>query len=397
MIGIFLPPMALDVSKINYAYNLLKIFDKPENKSNVIVLVYKQSSDLLNSRIKHLEINSYGCGKMSTLRSKLSKVFNRERIPEFQMAILKHKITFAIFPTPTMELKHCTVPFAASFQSLGHRLNPELQETAGGRLWENREDLYTFVCNKASMIFIDSEIGKKYLKFYYEPKGTIVVIPHDVPVSLNVEVSDRVQKDILKKFGVVKKFLFYPAQLWPHKNHIRILEANKILLKRGVDVQLVFTASSKSVNNEYGIESRLKRIARESGLDQNLIITGFLDDKEIITFYKNALAMIMPQLIPEPCLPYVESLGLKCPVIASDIPGIKDQLDGAAILVNPYSIESIANGIFEIYDNEQMQMHYKKLGIKRYNMIKRELNLCYDSLDAEFKKVLYATNLHFGD
>jgi len=370
MIGLFLPPMALDVSKIKYSLKLIEIFDKTEYKGKVVVFVYKKYIDFIQPDVKNIEVVAYGYTFIFKLLIKILKIIGVDIIKsDFNKAIKKNKITFGIFPTPNIDIKKCNIPYAASFQSLGHRLNPELQDTAGDGLWEYREDLYSIVCKGASLIFIDSEVGKDYLKFYYEPKGEIIVIPHEVPTELNINVSTSRQKELLNKHKVTKKFLFYPAQFWPHKNHIRIFEAVKYLKKDGIDIQVVFTGSSNTISEKYCIKKRLKRIAHDWHISNDLIITGYLTAEEIFTFYKNAAAMIMPQLIPEPCIPYIESMGLGCPVIGSDIPGIKEQIDGCGILVNPYNVESIANGIRSLFCVEKPCSNYIQMGFENRNRI----------------------------
>ncbi|MCX6168363.1 MAG: glycosyltransferase [Ignavibacteriales bacterium] len=394
MIGIFLPPVALDVSKIKYAVKLVKAFDKPEYVGRAIAFVYKENMELINSHIQHIQLDVYGFNRFNRsifLNKYIKKAFsilNMPIQPDFELAIKKYHIKFGIFPTPNKEIIRCSIPYAAAFQSLGHRLNPELPETTGDGLWKSREDVSSIVCKNADLIFIDSEIGSDYLKFYYEPKGEIIVIPHDVPDELNVAVDEKKQKKILKKFNVTKPFLFYPAQFWPHKNHIRIFEAIKYLQRKGIDIQLVFTASSQSIRKKYDIEYRLKRIARDSSMEDNIIITGYLNAEEIFTFYKNALAMIMPQLIPEPCIPFIECMGLGCPIIGSDIPGIKEQINNCGVLVNPYIIESIANGIKELYNNESKRKLYIQKGITNYKSSLQNIADSFSSIETKINSYL---------
>ena len=47
MIGIFLPPSAVDVSKIRYAVKLISIFDQEKYKNKVLALTYKNDIELL--------------------------------------------------------------------------------------------------------------------------------------------------------------------------------------------------------------------------------------------------------------------------------------------------------------------------------------------------------------
>ena len=149
---------------------------------------------------------------------------------------------------------------------------------------------------------------------------------------------------------------------------------------KGLDIQLIFTGSSKSIRNEYGVEYILRRIAQDSNMEDNLIITGYLENEEIKTFYINALALIMPQLIPEPCIPYAEAMGLGCPVIASNIPGIKEQVNGAGVLVDPYSIKSIAEGI-ELLLDKKTRLKYIEKGTENYQSVEDLDTMAFSSIE----------------
>lgn len=380
MIGIFLPSTALDVSKIKYALKLIKIFDKEEYTGKVIIFVYKRELALLKNDVSYLSIEPFGFSKLRKIVMRLKKKMRLNYDPDFKVAINKYGIKYAIFPTPSKEIMKCSIPYAASFQSLGHRLNPELPEISQDGVWKLREDIYSVVCNNAQLIFIDSEIGKEYLKFYYNPKGEIIVIPHTMPDELNISVSEEMQLNILAKYNLTKDYLFYPAQLWPHKNHVRILEAVKYLKNKGIDLHVVFTGSNKKIRNKYGVEYMLEKISATSGMMDNLIITGYLSKEEIKTFYLNAFAMIMPQLIPEPCIPYSEAMKLGCPIIASDIHGIKEQVNGAGVLVDPYNIKSIAEGIELLLDKRAREKCIEK-GVKNYKSIEASETLSFSLID----------------
>jgi len=249
MIGIFLPP--LDVSKLKYVLNFIKILDKAENQSKVIILVYKENISLLENEITYLPINSFDFNKYySRILGYAGKIISPLSFREYEMAIKKFGIKFAIFPAPPADIINCKIPYATSIQSMGHRLNPELSETSQEGLWEGRENIISTLCKNAKILFIDSEIGKEYLKFYYNRKSEIIVLPHSLPDSLNITVTKDEQFAILNKFGISKRFLFYPAQLWPHKNHVRILEALRYLKEKGLDLQLVFTGPSTEIRKK---------------------------------------------------------------------------------------------------------------------------------------------------
>jgi glycosyltransferase involved in cell wall biosynthesis len=81
--------------------------------------------------------------------------------------------------------------------------------------------------------------------------------------------------------------------------------------------------------------------------------------------FAGAEALIMPTFFGPTALPPVEAWSLGCPVITSDIRGIREQMGDAALLVNPRSVESIAAGIVRIWNEEGLRRELVARGCQR--------------------------------
>ena len=82
------------------------------------------------------------------------------------------------------------------------------------------------------------------------------------------KTKENLNDEILKKFNLLnKKFIFYPAQYWAHKNHIYILEALKLMHDKNSDLEItaVFCGFDKN-NLDY-----LKSISKKLGIQNNVI------------------------------------------------------------------------------------------------------------------------------
>ena len=82
---------------------------------------------------------------------------------------------------------------------------------------------------------------------------------------------------------------FYPAQFWPHKNHIYILKYLFFRKKYKVLIDAVFAGGDKgnkeNVNELY---------ANKLGIGEGVIFTGFVTNLELFAFYKMSLALVVP-------------------------------------------------------------------------------------------------------
>ena len=152
---------------------------------------------------------------------------------------------------------------------------------------------------------------------------------------------------VLSSFHLEKnKFLYYPAQFWSHKNHIRLLKELKKLLEEGYDLKLVFSGSDQG-NLKY-----VQRRTKELGLENNVIFAGFLPRNQIISLYKNAYALAYASYFGPDNIPPLEAMALGCPVICSEYKGAHEQLGDCALFFNQTTGENFKENIDKLKDEK---------------------------------------------
>ena len=110
-------------------------------------------------------------------------------------------------------LKNCKI--IGPIHDLMHRYEARFPEVGDMNIYSGREILYSGHCNTASAILVDSEVGKQHvLEIYGPPSEKIHVLPF---VISNLGTAASRPKNLI--LDAQKKFLFYPAQMWLHKNH----------------------------------------------------------------------------------------------------------------------------------------------------------------------------------
>ena len=101
------------------------------------------------------------------------------------------------------------------------------------------------------------------------------------------------------------------------------------------------------------------------GVKKNIIHLGYVEDNDMSVLYHEAEALVMPTFFGPTNIPILEAWTFGCPVITSDIRGIREQAGDAAFLVNPRSVDSIANGIKEVWEDKNLRNELAKSGKKR--------------------------------
>jgi len=144
--------------------------------------------------------------------------------------------------------------------------------------------------------------------------------------------------------------LFYPANFWYHKNHIKLLKALKLLKERfGLEIQLVLSGSK---NN--GFKDMLQEMKRLK-IENQVKYLGYVTDEDLLGLYKLATALIMPTFFESVSMPIWEAFYLGCPVVSSNVCALPEQVSDAGLLFDPNNVEEMAKSIYRIWTDEGLR------------------------------------------
>jgi glycosyltransferase involved in cell wall biosynthesis len=262
-------------------------------------------------------------------------------------------LEFFINISPELAVIDC--PFLTVVWDLQHRLQPYFPEVSSENRWQIRESFYSEVLRRAAFIITGTEAGRREIQqFYGVADDRIRILP--LPTPRFALESDRVDPAVLARYELPAGYLFYPAQFWSHKNHVGLLRAVLHLKEvEGLALPIVFTGSDQ------GNESYVRETVKALQLDGHVHFLGHVSQTTLKALYQNALALCFVSFFGPDNLPPLEAFALGCPVIASDVPGAREQLGDAALLVNPSNEFEIAGAIAAVFHNR----------VKREGLIER--------------------------
>jgi glycosyltransferase involved in cell wall biosynthesis len=104
---------------------------------------------------------------------------------------------------------------------------------------------------------------------------------------------------------------------------------------------------------------------------RGVLTVGHIPLGELADFYSGAEALVYPSLYEGFGLPILEAMVCRTPVVTSNIGSMTEVGEDAAILVDPYNVNSIADGVLEAISNKEK---YVKLGRKRVKQFSWERN-----------------------
>ena len=277
-----------------------------------------------------------------------SLIENRKRQTRLEQLCKESGVEFIWFVGA--EAVQIDLPYMAIVWDLQHRLQPWFPEVSSGGTWRQRESFYGEYLRRATFIIAGTEAGRMEIeRFYQVTSNRIKILPHPTPAfTLNAKPSD--VDSVLKKYGLSRNYLFYPAQFWSHKNHVNLLLAAAALKRdHEIDLPVVFVGSNKG-NEEY-----VRTFASQLQPAIQAAFLGFVPLEDLVALYRAAFALSYVTFFGPENLPTLEAFALGCPVVASDVSGAREQLGDAALFVDPRNPIEIAGAIKKLYDDDNLR------------------------------------------
>lgn len=249
------------------------------------------------------------------------------------------------------------LPFIMPIHDLNHLLQPEFPEVSAFGETAMRNHMYRTACRYATLILVDSEVGKEdVLRFYGDviDAERIRILPFCPAIRQEPEATGVTPEMVRRKYSLPEKYFFYPAQFWKHKNHEVLIRALDIARReQGLDMHLVLCGT-------YADYLRAVNFVEMMGLAQDLRVAdrvhylGRVPDQDMPSLYRLARGLAMPTFFGPTNIPPLEAWHYGIPVISSDIRGVREQIGEAGLLVDPRSPEAMAQAMARLWTDDAL-------------------------------------------
>lgn len=258
-------------------------------------------------------------------------------------------------------LLHTRAPFVYTLHDLQERYLPR-NFSVWQRNW--RAFIQPRIARRAARVICESTfVRNDIVQFFHIAENKIDVIQAPPMWQTQPAVDEA---DVRARYSLPQKYLFYPAQFWPHKNHARLVEAFARIASDFADVDLVFTGHQRFEYNTI-----INQIARLH-LKDRVHMLGYIHSNDIPVLYGLAAALVMPSLFESISIPVYEAFRTGTPVCASAVLAVKEQVGDAGLTFDPYSVESIVGAMKEILSNEDLRNRVVQNGRDKLSVMTRE-------------------------
>jgi glycosyltransferase involved in cell wall biosynthesis len=272
-------------------------------------------------------------------------------------ALKKNAIDVLLVLSPNINAFRLRLPFVIPIFDLNHKLQPEFPEVSAFGETNRREHFYINTCKYATLVLVDSEIGKAdVLQFYGHliEEDRIRVLPYYPPIKRRpLPKADDLAR-VRAKYNLPSRYFFYPAQFWPHKNHALILQAIKLLAdETGETMPVVFCGAYWDYIMAQNLKD-LMALALKLGIADRIRYLGPVLDEDMPALYALSAGLVMPTFFGPTNIPPLEAWHFGRPVIVSDVRGAREQNGDASLLVDPRSPQILAEAMRRIWKDEAL-------------------------------------------
>ena len=155
------------------------------------------------------------------------------------------------------------------------------------------------------------------------------------------------------------KYFLFVGTLDPRKNFRRIFKAFERTAPGQNDVHMVIVGAR-------GWEKKdLIRVLNRHSLSSNIHLTGYVSRKQLARYYQNALCLLFPSLYEGFGFPILEAMYYGTPVITANTSSMPEVAGDAAVLVDPYNIQAMADAMREVMENVKLRDRLRQKGRER--------------------------------
>lgn len=202
---------------------------------------------------------------------------------------------------------------------------------------------------RATHVLAVSEATKNDLiDLYGTPPEKITVKYHGVDPHFR-RIEDGLA-EVRRKYHIPERpYIFAVGTVQPRKNYSRLIEALARLRSQGYGIDLVVAGGKGWLDNP------IYRTIADSGMADYTHLIGFADDADLPALISGAVAMAYVSLYEGFGLPILEGMACGVPVVTSTDSSLPEVAGDAALLVDPYNVEGIADALRRVIEDNTLR------------------------------------------
>lgn len=230
------------------------------------------------------------------------------------------------------------------------------------RLWHKVINVKKLVKNFDKLVAVSENTKNDLIELCNIDKSKVEVVYSGISRNYKSSITNYELEKVRDKYELPENFILYLGTIEPRKNIISIIKAyNKFRDGRSEmsDIRLVLAG---------GKGWKTKKIYKErnnSKYKNDIIFTGYVDDKDKPALYSLANIFIYPSFYEGFGFPPLEAMACGTPVISSFSSSLPEVVGNAGMMLDPYNVNDLTKVIEELLNNKDLQEDLKQKGLEQ--------------------------------
>jgi len=214
---------------------------------------------------------------------------------------------------------------------------------------------------RSDRILTVSEASKRdILHFFNVAPEKIVVVYNAIDDHFWLTPPDEEVARVRERYQLDHQFILYVGNIKPHKNLVRLIEAFAELRRTGFEELKLLI-----IGDEISKLPSLRRAVHGHKLHKHVRFLGYVSDDTLRVLYRLASLFVFPSLYEGFGLPPLEAMASGTPVVASNQSSLPEVMGDAAVLVDPYDVGSIVEGMRRVLADSDLAADLRRRGPER--------------------------------
>ena len=204
--------------------------------------------------------------------------------------------------------------------------------------------------NKSNRLATVSEYSKSDIVKSYKIDASKIDVVYNGPNEKFQPISDKEKSELQNKYTEGKPFFLFVGTLHPRKNLVNLFKAfDAFKTKSKVEIKLVIVGKKMWWTNE--IETAYNNMTFKN----DVVFTGRVSNEDLYNITAAAHTLTYVPVFEGFGIPLVEAMNCGVPVITSNITSMPEVVEEAGLLVDPFSVNDIANAMTKISTDEKLR------------------------------------------
>jgi glycosyltransferase involved in cell wall biosynthesis len=223
-----------------------------------------------------------------------------------------------------------------------------------------RATMWSAAKRSARILTVSESSKRDILHFFNVPADKVVVVYNAIDERFSIAPSEEDVARVRERYQLEQRVVLYVGNIKPHKNLVRLIEAFDTLRQRGFDdLKLLI------IGDEISKWPALRRAVHRHKLHKQVRFLGYQPDETLAILYRLASVFVFPSLYEGFGLPPLEAMASGTPVVTSNVSALPEVTGDAGVLVDPYDVESIVDGLRRVLSDPALAAEMRRKGLER--------------------------------